>query len=127
MPELDLATMEPMTDDSQPRGETAGESRRVLELYRALAQAHLGDELDRIVLFGSRARGDQRADSDWDVAVFLRHPITPSDQRRVSAIGHDVMCETGALIQSVALPAERWNASDEFTRRIRRDGICIHG
>jgi hypothetical protein len=37
------------------------------------------------------------------------------------------MCETGALIQSVALPAERWNASDEFTRRLRRDGVSIHG
>lgn len=118
--------MEPVTDKSQPRGETARDSRRVLQLYRTLAQASLGDELDRIVLFGSRARGDHRAESDWDVAVFLRHPITSSDQRCVSAIGHDVMCATGALIQSVALPAERWEAHDEFTRHIRRDGVPIH-
>ena len=31
-----------------------------------------GSRLDRVVLFGSRARGDAHADSDYDVAVFLK-------------------------------------------------------
>jgi predicted nucleotidyltransferase len=119
--------MEQLIDNPQPAGDSERATRRVLDLYRDLAQARLGDTLERIVLFGSRARGDHRPDSDWDVAVFLRHRITPDDQRSVSAIGHDVMCETGALIQSVALPAERWYADDEFSRHIRCDGIPIHG
>jgi predicted nucleotidyltransferase len=41
----------------------------VLERFRqALAELY-GPALDRVVLFGSRARGDAEADSDYDVAV----------------------------------------------------------
>jgi uncharacterized protein len=79
--------------------------RSVLDLYRDLAQARFGQALVRIVLFGSRARGDNQPESDWDVAVFLSGEVTPGDQRQVSAIGHDVMCETGALIRRPAVRA----------------------
>ena len=119
--------MEQLIDNRTAVANEAAAIRRVLDLYRGLAHDRLGGALDRIVLFGSRARGDHRPDSDWDVAVFLRGKVTAADQRSVSAIGHDVMCETGALVQSVALPAERWYAEDEFSRRIRRDGVPIYG
>ena len=44
----------------------------VLERFKAALADLYGDQLDRVVLFGSRARGDQRHDSDYDVAVFLK-------------------------------------------------------
>lgn len=31
-----------------------------------------GDRLDRVILFGSRARGKARPEPDYDAAVFLR-------------------------------------------------------
>lgn len=34
-----------------------------------------GDRLVRVILYGSRARGDARPDSDVDVLVVLRGPI----------------------------------------------------
>ena len=44
----------------------------ILKSFRdALAELY-GPTLDRVVLFGSRARGDARPDSDYDVAVFLK-------------------------------------------------------
>ena len=42
----------------------------IAKLRSALVEAY-GPRLQRIVLFGSRARGDARADSDYDVAVFF--------------------------------------------------------
>lgn len=42
----------------------------VLNRCRAALAALYGDQLDRVVVFGSRARGDARPDSDHDVAVF---------------------------------------------------------
>jgi predicted nucleotidyltransferase len=102
------------------------EATRVFALYRELAVERFGDDLDRIVLFGSRARRENHQDSDWDVAVFLKRAITAADQRGASEVGHDVMCETGALIQSIALPAARWHAGDELIRNIRRDGVPIY-
>ena len=42
----------------------------VLKRFRAALDALCGDRVERVVLFGSRARGDAREDSDYDVAVF---------------------------------------------------------
>ena len=43
-----------------------------LKEFRAALGALYGSRLERAVLFGSRARGDARSESDYDVAVFLR-------------------------------------------------------
>jgi uncharacterized protein len=42
----------------------------LIRFRAALADAY-GKRIERVVLFGSRARGDARADSDYDIAVFL--------------------------------------------------------
>ena len=44
----------------------------ILTLYRRKLDEIYGDRLERVVLFGSRARGDARVNSDYDVAVFLK-------------------------------------------------------
>ena len=44
----------------------------LLTRYRAALDNLYGDRIERVVLFGSRARGDAHMDSDYDVAVFLR-------------------------------------------------------
>ena len=42
----------------------------------------LGEHLVAVVLFGSRARGDARADSDWDVLVLAEGlPQNPFDRQ----------------------------------------------
>ena len=43
----------------------------ILKRFRAELDALYGERIERVVLFGSRARGDARDDSDYDVAVFL--------------------------------------------------------
>jgi predicted nucleotidyltransferase len=44
----------------------------ILKRFRAALDALYGDRIERVVLFGSRARGDARADSDYDLAVFIK-------------------------------------------------------
>jgi predicted nucleotidyltransferase len=44
----------------------------VLKKFRSALDAMYGERLDRVVLFGSRARGNHAEDSDYDVAVFLK-------------------------------------------------------
>src|SRR5438876_5954612 len=50
---------------------TAGIDDPILKRFRAALDELYGDRLERVVLFGSRARGDARADSDYDIAIFL--------------------------------------------------------
>ncbi len=44
----------------------------ILKRFRAALDEIYGDRLERVVLFGSHARGDARADSDYDIAVFMQ-------------------------------------------------------
>jgi predicted nucleotidyltransferase len=45
-----------------------------LTRFRAEVGEAYGDRLERVVLFGSRARGDHRRDSDYDITVFTKSP-----------------------------------------------------
>ena len=38
--------------------------------------------IERIILFGSRARGDYSEDSDWDILVILKNEFTREVKRR---------------------------------------------
>lgn len=44
----------------------------ILTKFRAALDEAYGNRIQRVVLFGSRARGDAGEDSDYDVAVFLK-------------------------------------------------------
>ena len=46
----------------------------VLTRFRAALDKVYGKRVERVVSFGSRARGEARSDSDYDIAVFLRNP-----------------------------------------------------
>src|SRR5260370_40242802 len=43
----------------------------ILTRFRAALAEVYGDRLERVVLFGSRARGDAHTEADYDIAVFL--------------------------------------------------------
>ena len=53
-----------------------------LDAFVSRLREHYSDQLVRVVLFGSKARGDSDAESDLDVLIV--HP-GDSDQRRVAA------------------------------------------
>ena len=46
------------------------QAKPVLAQFRAALEEMYGARLERVVLFGSQARGDAHPDSDYDVAVF---------------------------------------------------------
>ena len=77
----------------------------VMLKFRAALDDAYGDRIERVVLFGSRARGDARPDSDWDVAVFLRGMEAFSrDVKVVAGIGDDILNANGAVIHALPLP-----------------------
>ena len=51
---------------------TTLEDDPILIRFRRALDAMYGHRLDRVVLFGSRARGEANPDSDYDIAVFLK-------------------------------------------------------
>ena len=89
--------------------------------------AAFGGRIERIVLFGSRARGDEHAESDWDFAVFFDHAPTEHEQRALSDLTWAVQREFATEIQSMARSGQAWLATDELSCNIRDHGRVVYG
>jgi predicted nucleotidyltransferase len=81
-------------------------------------------------VYGSRARGTHRADSDVDLAVVLNDPIANrfSVARDMARTAFHVMMETGLLIEAFPISVEEYEFPEYFpnpqlVETIRRDGI----
>jgi predicted nucleotidyltransferase len=65
-----------------------------------------GDRLERVVLYCSRARGDHRPDSDYNIAVFIKDPGTLGEEiRRLAEVETDMLTDTGAVINALPFRA----------------------
>jgi predicted nucleotidyltransferase len=95
------------------------------EFKRRVLRAMPRRRVAKVVLYGSRARGDARRDSDWDLAVFVRGRPTPRDRSILSFISYDLMMETGAFIQAMPLPAKHERLDYSFYRNVRADGVAV--
>ena len=98
----------------------------VLKRFRAALEEAYGDRIERVVLFGSRARGDAREDSDYDVAVFLKKMGRFSDELNpLVDIETDILHDTGAVINALPFPAGAYRDRTGFMHQLRRDGLDL--
>ena len=98
----------------------------ILARFRAALDGLYGDKIERVVLFGSRARGDAHPDSDYDVAIFLRDLADRwREARRLSAIETDILAETGAFIHAMPYAAGAYRQRTPLMHEIRREGIDL--
>lgn len=98
----------------------------ILARFRAALDALYGDRIERVVLYGSRARGDHREDSDYDIAVFLRGLSSRSDEMdQLAKLEADILYDTGALISAIPLPAGSYARRTGFMHEVRMDGIDL--
>jgi predicted nucleotidyltransferase len=98
----------------------------VLRRFRAAIEKRYGDRIERVVLYGSRARGDAQADSDYDIALFLRNPASFwVEMGPLSEIETDILYDTGAIVSAKPFPAGSYGAPTAFMDEIRRDGVDL--
>ena len=93
--------------------------------FKRRAEHALPGRVAKVVLYGSRARGEARRGSDWDMAVFLKGRVAASDATVLSHIGSDLFFDRGWNIHPVTLPARRESEDSHFLRNVRRDGVAV--
>ncbi|WP_029007371.1 nucleotidyltransferase domain-containing protein [Azospirillum halopraeferens] len=95
----------------------------VLVRLRTALDALYGERLERVVLFGSRARGDARPDSDYDVAVFVRGMADRwAEVDRLSDITTEILYDTGAFIHAMPFRAGAQRDRTPLMHEVRREG-----
>jgi predicted nucleotidyltransferase len=98
----------------------------VLSRFRAALDEIYGSRLDRVVLFGSRARGDATGDSDYDVAVFLKvMPDRWAELRRLADLRVTFLDETGAFFDAKPYAATAYDERTPLMWDIRREGLDL--
>jgi len=82
-----------------------------------------------VILYGSRARGDARADSDYDLLVVVAGEVDWRLEDQVRRGLYPLELATGAVITVHAYSRRVWDSplyrAMPFTQHIERDGIVL--
>ena len=98
----------------------------ILKRLRAALDDLYGDRIERVVLFGSRARGDASKESDYDVAVFLNN-LTDRwcELDRLANLRFDFLEDADIFIDVKPYPSGAYRDRTTLMREIRREGIDL--
>jgi len=98
----------------------------ILRKYRAALDEFYGDRIERVVLFGSRARGDARDDSDYDIAVFLKDMTDFwAESKRLVSLRIAFRDSDGVDVQFMPFVAGSWANRTLLMHGIRTDGLDL--
>jgi uncharacterized protein len=118
-----------------------GDARGVFAARDFVSRVAVRHAVKAALLFGSRARGTHRADSDVDIALLLRggsgsgsgsgsgRSLT-NTSIAMADIAFDVLLETGIYIQPLPIWEDEWEHPDTHSNprlldNIRREGLLL--
>ncbi|MBN1937086.1 MAG: nucleotidyltransferase domain-containing protein [Anaerolineae bacterium] len=87
----------------------------------------LGDQLESVILYGSRARGEAQPDSDVDILIVMREDLNYGDLiRRTSALVSALSLEYDLVISRAFVSKEQFeHENSPFLLNVRREGVLV--
>ena len=102
------------SDDLSAVGRFVPEPERTCTYDRTVADqvkrrilAAMGERVRRVILFGSRARGDALPDSDYDVLVVL-DKLVPGERRGILLDLYQTVRQRDAVVEPHVMSEERF-------------------
>jgi predicted nucleotidyltransferase len=98
----------------------------VLVRFREALDRMNGSRIECVVLFGSRARGDARPDSDYDVAIFLKdfHDRWSEVERLVPLVT-DILYDDRAFIHAMPYREGTYRECTPLMHEIHNEGLDL--
>jgi predicted nucleotidyltransferase len=105
---------------------TNPELTSLLRILRQELARLLGEQLDRVLLFGSRARGEAHPDSDIDVLVIMRGEVKPFEcLRRTGEVIARLSLQHDVVILPVFISKEQYEqGGSPFVLNVRREAVA---
>ena len=96
------------------------------KLKKELMQIY-GDQVHSILLYGSRARGEERPDSDIDILVVLKNDFNYSEMLRLSSnVAASISLENDVVISRAFVSKEQFeHRQTPFLMNVRREAVQV--
>lgn len=97
----------------------------ITDLIRKTIYAY--DPTAKIILYGSRARGDAREDSDWDVLTIInKENVSREDTRNMGYNLWEKGIDVGEEINNFIYTSKQWDDTfSMFKFHVRDEGILL--
>jgi predicted nucleotidyltransferase len=83
----------------------------------------------QIVLYGSQARGDSHAQSDWDFLILVDGCVTDDRVDRIRHQLYEIEWESGEVLSSIVRNRQEWDSrplsSTPFHRNVELEGVML--
>ena len=103
------------------------QERTILERLKAKITERL--PLSRLVLFGSRARGDADPDSDMDILVVLDGPVERQAEQYVRLCAWELSFEQGIILVPITVSRTDWDegllSASLLAIAVRQEGVAV--
>lgn len=107
---------------------TPADEKTLSQLVEVL-RGEFGDLVVDIRLFGSKARGDATPESDLDVLLLSRQPMSRTVRRRIRDTLTDFDIDNGTVTSLLVFPLEAWespvNRLTALYRSVAQEGVPL--
>jgi predicted nucleotidyltransferase len=86
------------------------------------------DPKAEIILYGSRARGDERVDSDWDILILTDYPADLELENVFRQELYDLELDTGEPFSVFVYSKQEWKSKQSMTpfyENVVQEGISL--
>ena len=99
-----------------------------LDAYRQALNEQYPGTVIRMVIYGSKARGEAHSDSDVDVLLIVKNE-TGHLKRPLRRIGYELAATSDALPSILAYTQDEWKSrkqsSSPFQQAVERDAVSV--
>jgi predicted nucleotidyltransferase len=108
---------------------TFSDMNKGLIISRIKKTIHDKDHKADVFLFGSRARGDNRSDSDWDILILIdSSKVTNEIEDQFRDGLYDIELDSGQIISTFIYPKDLWESSLRYSplyKNVKKEGIQL--